>query len=36
MNRLVKVAALLEPEHLWRRSEVRVRPCPVLRNVLED
>ena len=32
MNRLVKVAALLEPEHLWRRSEVRVRPCPVPRT----
>lgn len=31
MNRLVKVTALLEPEHLWRRSEVRVRPCPVPR-----
>lgn len=31
MSRIVKVAALMEPQHLWSRSEVRARPCPVPR-----
>lgn len=31
MSRFLRVAALLEPEHLWSRAEVRTRPCPVPR-----
>ena len=31
MSRIVKVTALMEPERLWSRAEVRARPCPVPR-----
>lgn len=31
MSRIVKVADLLEPAHLWSRSEVRCRPSPAPR-----
>lgn len=31
MRRVIDVAALMKPEHLWSRSQVRSRPCPVPR-----